>query len=136
MITKTYSELIRLPTFKERYRYLRIGGSIGEYTFGAERYLNQAFYKSKEWRKIRDEVIVRDNGCDLAFEDFDIFDQIVVHHMNPITIEDIENYSDNLVNPEFLICTSELTHKAIHFGNEHLLPRPIVERRPGDTCLW
>lgn len=136
MIIRTYSELIRLPTFKERYRYLRIGGAIGENTFGAERYLNQAFYRSKEWRKVRDEVIVRDNGCDLAFENYDIFDQVIVHHMNPITVDDIEEFSDNLINPEFLICVSEFTHKAIHFGNEHLLPRPVVERRPGDTKLW
>lgn len=136
MTIRTYSELIQLPSFEERYQYLQLGGVIGEYTFQAERYLNQAFYRSKEWRKIRREIILRDFGCDLAMEGFDILDLVHVHHMNPITIDDIENYSERLVNPEFLICTSELTHKAIHYANDRFLPKLALSREAGDTKLW
>lgn len=133
---RTYSELITLPTFKERYEYLRLGGRVGEDTFGFDRYLNQAFYKSEEWRSIRDHVITRDNGCDLGMEGHEIFGRILIHHMNPIRKEDIINRSDILLNPEYLICTIKNTHDAIHYGDESLLVIAPVERRKNDTCPW
>lgn len=134
---RTYSELITIPTFIERYRYLKIGGRVGEDTFGYERYFNQIFYKSKEWKDIRDYVIVRDLGRDLAMEGYDILSNIIVHHMNPITIKDIEQRTDILLDPEFLISTVLNTHNAIHYGDESLLiqEEPIV-RFPNDTCPW
>lgn len=133
---KTYSELMSLPTFEERYRYLRIGGKVGEDTFGFDRYLNQIFYKSDEWKSVRNEIIVRDCGCDLGMSDREIFGRIYIHHMNPITKEDILSRSDYLLNPEYLICTSKLTHDAIHYGDESLLITAPVERRKNDTCPW
>ena len=133
---RTYSELITLPTFKERYEYLRLGGRVGEDTFGFDRYLNQAFYKSEEWRSIRDHVITRDDGCDLGMEGHEIFGRILIHHMNPIRKEDIINRSDILLNPEYLICTIKNTHDAIHYGDESLLVIAPVERRKNDTCPW
>ena len=133
---RTYSELITLSTFKERYEYLRLGGRVGEDTFGFDRYLNQAFYKSEEWRSIRDHVITRDNGCDLGMEGHEIFGRILIHHMNPIRKEDIINRSDILLNPEYLICTIKNTHDAIHYGDESLLVIAPVERRKNDTCPW
>lgn len=133
---RTYSELITLPTFKERYEYLRLRGRVGEDTFGFDRYLNQAFYKSEEWRSIRDHVITRDNGCDLGMEGHEIFGRILIHHMNPIRKEDIINRSDILLNPEYLICTIKNTHDAIHYGDESLLVIAPVERRKNDTCPW
>lgn len=133
---RTYSELIQIPTFLERYRYLRIGGRVGEETFGYDRYLNQTFYQSYEWRRLRHEIIVRDMGCDLAFEGREIFDRILIHHMNPITAEDILRHSDNVLNPEFLICTCKLTHDAIHYGDDSILYQDLVERKAGDTCPW
>ena len=133
---RTYSELIRIPTFEERYAYLRLFGSVGSETFGFDRYLNQMFYKDREWRRTRDLIILRDNGCDLGIEDREIFGQVLVHHMNPITIDDILNRSDYLLNPDYLICTSKLTHNAIHYGTEENLKPLIVERRPNDTCPW
>lgn len=133
---RTYSELITLPTFKERYEYLRLGGRVGEDTFGFDRYLNQAFYKSEEWRSIRDHIITRDNGCDLGMEGHEIFGRILIHHMNPIRKEDIINRSDILLNPEYLICTIKNTHDAIHYGDESLLVIAPVERRKNDTCPW
>lgn len=133
---RTYSELITLPTFKERYEYLRLGGRVGEDTFGFDRYLNQAFYKSEEWRSIRDHVITRDNGCDLGMEGHEIFGRILIHHMNPIRKEDIINRSNILLNPEYLICTIKNTHDAIHYGDESLLVIAPVERRKNDTCPW
>lgn len=133
---RTYSELITLPTFKERYEYLRLGGRVGEDTFGFDRYLNQAFYKSEEWCSIRDHVITRDNGCDLGMEGHEIFGRILIHHMNPIRKEDIINRSDILLNPEYLICTIKNTHDAIHYGDESLLVIAPVERRKNDTCPW
>ena len=134
---RTYSELITIPTFIERYRYLKIGGRVGEDTFGYERYFNQIFYKSKEWKDIRDYVIVRDLGRDLAMECYDILSNIIVHHMNPITMRDIEQHSDILLNPDFLVSTSLNTHNAIHYGDESLLinAEPII-RTPNDTCPW
>ena len=137
MIIRTYSELVKLATLEERYNYLRIGGKVGESTFGFDRYINQYFYqRCDEWKSIRNYVIVRDNGCDLGVEEYEIKGLILVHHMNPISIEDIERKSDFLLNPEFLISTSLNTHNASHYGNVELLPRPLVERRPFDTCPW
>lgn len=133
---KTYSELIRFKTLEERYRYLRIGGRVGEETFGFDRWMNQVFYKDPRWRDIRDDVITRDNGCDLGLEGYDIHGKIFVHHMNPVTKDDMLYNFDSLLNPEFLISTSKRTHDAIHYGNEDLLPqRPIVRTR-NDTCPW
>ncbi len=133
---KTYSELITLPTFEERYRYLRLGGSVGEDTFGFDRYLNQVFYRSQRWKKIRDYVILRDNGCDLAMPDREIYNRIIIHHMNPITVQDIEHESEFLLDPEFLICTVHSTHNAIHYGDESLLLTVPKERTKNDTCPW
>lgn len=136
MTIRTYSELITIPTFEERYKYLKIGGKVGEETFGFERYLNQEFYKSHEWQSIRRQVIVRDLGCDLGIEDREIHGKIIVHHMNPITIDDIVSASDFLLNPEYLICTLKSTHDAIHYGDESLLIKAPVERMKNDTCPW
>lgn len=136
MSIRTYSELITLPTFEERYHYLRLNGVIGEDTFGFDRYLNQVFYRSSKWKRIRDQVIVRDNGCDLGIEDRAIYGKIIIHHMNPITIQDIERESSFLLNPEFLICTTLNTHNAIHYGDEGLLMLGPVERTKNDTCPW
>lgn len=135
-IIKRYSELITLPTFEERYRYLKIGGKVGEETFGFERYLNQEFYQSDEWKRVRREVIIRDLGCDLGIEGREIHSRIIVHHMNPISINDILSRSDLLLNPEYLICTIKQTHDAIHYGDESLLIKAPVERRKNDTCPW
>lgn len=136
MTIRTYSELILIPTFEERFNYLQLNGRVGEDTFGHQRYLNQVFYKTREWRDLRHYVIVRDNGCDLGVEGFDIYGPIHVHHMNPITIEDIENRSEFLLDPEYLISTSDRTHKAISYGDKSLLPLPPVERFRNDTCPW
>lgn len=136
MIIRTYSELITLPTFEERFDYLQLNGRVGEDTFGHQRYLNQVFYKTREWRDLRHYVIVRDNGCDLGVEGFDIYGPVHVHHMNPITIEDIENRSEFLLDPEYLISTSDRTHKAISYGDKSLLPLPPIERFRNDTCPW
>lgn len=133
---RTYSELIKLPTFEDRYEYLRLDGEVGATTFGSDRYLNQLFYTSDEWRSLRDLVIIRDNGCDLAVDGYDIRKFIVVHHMNPISVEDILQHSAKLIDPEFLICTSDKTHKAIHYGDASLLPRPPIARFQNDTCPW
>ena len=136
MSIRTYSELITLPTFEERFRYLQLGGKVGEDTFGHDRYLNQMFYTSDEWRRIRRDVIVRDNGCDLGIQDREIHGLIIIHHMNPITIEDITNRSEFLLNPEYLISTVKNTHDAIHFSDERILITDPIERRPNDTCPW
>lgn len=136
MSIKTYSELIEIPTFEERYEYLKLTGKVGEETFGFDRYLNQVFYRSKEWRSIRDYVINRDNGCDLAMEGHEIFGRVLIHHMNPIRKEDILRRSDFLLNPEYLITTVKLTHDAIHYGDKDLLMIAPVERTKNDTCPW
>lgn len=136
MKIRTYSELILLPTFEERYEYLKLGGSVGLETFGFDRYLNQAFYKSEEWQSVRDFVIVRDNGCDLAMRDRGIPNRIYIHHMNPITVDDILNRSDFLLNPDYLITTTHNTHNAIHYGDKNLLVVGPIERRKNDTCPW
>lgn len=133
---KTYSELIKLPTFKERYRYLKMNGIVGEETFGFDRWLNQAFYKSKEWLAIRDHVIFRDNGCDLGIPEREIHGRVLIHHMNPITKRDILDRSDFLLNPEYLITTTKVTHDAIHFSDESLLYEDPIERTMNDTCPW
>ena len=136
MRIKSYSELCSLQTFEERYEYLRIGGQVGAVTFGFEGYLNQAFYRSCEWRRARDEVIVRDNGCDLGILGREIHETIYIHHINPITIEDIENGSSLLFDPNNLISTIHTTHQAIHYGDKSLLRILPPERRRGDTDLW
>ena len=133
---RTYSELRRIDDFEERYEYLRIGGGVGRETFGFDRYMNQQFYTSREWKQIRQKVIARDLGCDLGIEGHDIFDQIQVHHMNPMTPDDIKHGNDDILDPEFLISTSHRTHNAIHFGDKNLLPKTMVARQPGDTKLW
>ena len=136
MNIRSYSELIKLSTFEERYEYLRLCGEVGKETFGFDRYLNQQFYKSDEWRSIRDTVIVRDNGCDLGIEGRNIYGRILIHHMNPITKDDILNRSEFLLNPEYLICTMKNTHDAIHYGDDMLLVKDPIERSRNDTCLW
>lgn len=133
---KCYSELMLFPTFQARYQYLRLNGEVGKETFGFDRYMNQFFYRSPEWRRVRDFVITRDEGCDLGIPGREIFGRIVIHHMNPIRPEDIRNRSDLLLDPEYLITTIHDTHLAIHYGDEHLLLQEPVERRPNDTCPW
>lgn len=135
---RTYSELIKFSTFEERYEYLRLNGQVAEETFGFDRYLNQIFYKSKEWRSVRDHIITRDNGCDLAVADREIPDgvRIYIHHMNPIMVKDILHRSDILLNPEYLITTIKNTHDAIHYGDSSLLYSVPVERTRNDTCPW
>lgn len=134
---KTYSELCKLKTFEERFKYLQLNdGRVGEDTFGYERYLNQQFYRSREWKRLRDELIVRDNGCDLGVEGYNIYGRVIIHHMNPITKDDILNQTDYLMNPEFLICTTHNTHNAIHYGDESLLILDPIERTKNDTCPW
>lgn len=134
---RTYSELIALPTFEERFEYLKLDGQVGEDTFGFDRYLNQRFYHSEEWKQIRREVIVRDKGCDLAIPDREIFGRIIVHHMNPISVSDIDGNEKYILDPEFLITTFKLTHDAIHYGDESLLvtTEPVIRTRD-DTCPW
>lgn len=133
---RTYSELIALPTFVERFKYLQLDGKVGEETFGFDRYLNQMFYKDPEWLEVRDWVIIRDNGCDLAIPDREIKSRILVHHMNPIRKEDILRRSKFLLDPEYLICTVKNTHDAIHYGNEDMLLLEPIERTRNDTCPW
>jgi hypothetical protein len=135
-IIRTYEELITYPTFEERYNYLKLCGIPAEETFGPDRYLNQMFYRSKEWKRIRDIVILRDNGCDLGVEGYDIFEHAIIHHMNPLSVEDIQHSTENLMNPRYLITVSFNTHQAIHYGTKQdplLLPK---ERRPNDMCPW
>lgn len=136
MNIKTYSELITIPTFEERFEYLKLGGQVGIETFGFDRYLNQAFYKSDEWLSIRDYVITRDNGCDLGMEGYEIYGRILIHHINPITKDDIIQRSRILLDPENLITTVKRTHDAIHYGDSNLLMRAPIERRKNDTCPW
>lgn len=134
---RTYSELIQLKTFEERFEYLKIGGTIGIETFGHDRYLNQKFYTSYEWRQFRKQIILRDNGCDLGVDGLDIYGPIFIHHINPINIEDLlENKIEFLLNPEYAICCSDLTHKAIHYSNANILLKGPIERTKYDTCPW
>lgn len=133
---RTYSELSKLQTFDERFQYLKLDGEVGADTFGYDRYLNQRFYHSREWQKIRDQVIIRDNGCDLGVEGYTIHGPIYIHHMNPVSAADIQTASDVLVLLEFLICTSLPTHNAIHYGRGTRPRQDFIERRPNDTCPW
>lgn len=133
---RTYSQLKQLQTFEERYDYLKLGGVVGEDTFGFDRYMNQNFYRSREWKHVRDEVIMRDNGCDLGVDGHEIRGKILIHHMNPITSEDIHRVSDYLLNPEYLICVTHRTHNAIHYGDESLIVTAPIERTQNDTCPW
>ena len=133
---RTYSELIKLKTFKDRFEYLKLDGIVGEETFGFDRYMNQIFYKSREWTSVRRSVIIRDNGCDLGVEGYEIYGKILIHHMNPINLSDIVHKTDELLNPDYLITTVLSTHNAIHYGNASLLPALPIERRENDTCPW
>lgn len=134
---RTYTELNKLKTFEERFEYLKLDNVVGEETFGFDRWLNQQFYKSKEWRRIRDHVIARDCGCDLGAPDHEIIDErILIHHINPITKEDIINNTDFLLNPEYLITTINNTHQAIHYGNDEMLVKAPVTRYKNDQCPW
>lgn len=135
-IIRTYSELIKLPTFEERFEYLKLGGRVGEETFGFDRYLNQLFYNTPEWKSTRNFVITRDFGCDLGIRGREITGKILIHHMNPITVDDILKRSDFLLNPEYLISTIKNTHDAIHFGDSDLLYKDPIERSKYDTCPW
>ena len=137
MKIRRYSELIQLPTMKDRYEYLKLSNKVGEETFGYDRVFNQNFYSSDIWRKVRREVIIRDNACDLAMPGYEIDNHVTIHHMNPVTREDIKNEEwEKLTDPEYLICVSYRTHQAIHYGDSSLLPQLPIERRPGDTCPW
>lgn len=133
---RCYTDLIQLPTFQERYEYLRLAGRVGEDTFGFDRYINQKFYRSPEWKQVRRDVIIRDEGRDLAMEGYELQDNIFVHHMNPIAPKDLIDISEWVLNPEYLVCVSKRTHDAIHFGDARLLPKLPTERTPNDMCPW
>lgn len=133
---KTYNELLKLPTWDERFKYLKLDASVGNETFGQNRFLNQDFYHSAEWRRLRDYIILRDNGCDLAVEGMQIYGKIYIHHMNPIVEKDIIHQTDFLIDPEYLICVSHNTHNLIHYGIEDLVNNDWTPRSEGDTCLW
>lgn len=134
-MVRCYSELIKLKTFEERFEYLRLNGTVAAETFGFDRWVNQRFYKSDEWKKVRRDVILRDNGCDLGLEGYELQNEIYVHHMNPITVKDIDQVRAIVLNPEYLITVSFNTHNAIHYGGLHLIPK-LIERTPNDTCPW
>lgn len=136
MSIKTYSELILLPTFEERFKYLQLNGRVGDDTFGFDRYINQKFYRSAEWKRIRDYIIIRDNGCDLALDGYEIHGRILIHHINPITISDIKFSTEYLMNPDYLICVTHNTHNAIHYGDEKQIITGPVVRTKNDTCPW
>lgn len=136
MSIRTYSELRRLGTFEDRYSYLELKGQVGTKTFGFDRWINQSFYNSGEWRAVRNQVIVRDDGCDLGIPGYEVYSGLLIHHMNPVTLEDLENGEDWVLDPNYLITTSLQTHNAIHYGDKSLLPRGPVERKSGDTTLW
>ena len=136
MTIRTYSELITLPTFEERFKYLKLNGKVGEKTFGFDRYLNQIFYKSYAWLKVRDSVIIRDCGCDLGISGREIYGKILVHHMNPIEDKDLINKNDIILDPEYLICTTKNTHDTIHYGDTDLLFTDPIIRSKNDTCPW
>lgn len=136
MTIRTYAELSRIHDFEERYKYLALRGQVGAATFGFDRYINQQFYTSRQWRQVRQHVIARDLGCDLGVDGFEVHDKIIIHHMNPMTVDDVVHGDSSILDPEFLISTTHRTHNAIHYGDEKLLPRQFVDRRPGDTKLW
>ena len=133
---RTYRDLKQFPTFQERFEYLKLNGKVGEETFGFDRYFNQRFYRSKEWKDVRNYVIARDRGCDLAIFDREIFGKVLIHHMNPVSLDDIRHSSDYLLDPEYLICVSKQTHDAIHYGDASLLILEPIVRKPNDTILW
>lgn len=135
-MNRSYSELRRIDSFEDRYHYLSLKGSVGRSTFGFDRYLNQQFYTSRQWRQVRHQVIVRDMGCDLGVEGYEINTRLYIHHMNPMTVDDIVHGSEDILNPEYLITTTHSTHNAIHYGDVTLLARPLQERSAGDTKLW
>lgn len=135
-MNRRYSELITLDTPEERFEYLRLNGRVGEETFGYQRHLNQELYSGSDWKRFRRDIIVRDNGCDMALPDNEIGGMIVVHHINPITAEDVESNSYKIWDPENVVCVSDRTHKAIHYGDKNLLPEKLNVRKPGDTKLW
>ena len=134
--TKLYSELITIPTYEERFKYLQLKGAVGNDTFGYDRYLNQILYNSPEWKRLRNQIIIRDNGRDLGCEGYEIYGRILIHHMNPITVDDIVSRDPIVFDPENLICVSHNTHNAIHYGDENLLIMAPVERTKNDTCPW
>lgn len=136
MRIRSYTELQRLDTFEERFEYLKLRGAVGESTFGFDRYLNQAFYRSTQWRHIRDQVITRDEGCDLGLTNYEIFDRVIIHHMNPMSSKDIVQGDHAILDPEFLVVVSHQTHNAIHYGDIRLLKQKPIVRKPGDTKLW
>ena len=136
MIIRTYNELMLLPTFEERFEYLKLSGRVGEETFGFDRWLNQKFYRSAEWKHLRDQVIIRDNGCDLGVEGRDIYGKILIHHMNPISKKDILERTDLLLNPMYLISVTKQTHDAIHYSDESILMNDPIVRSRNDTCPW
>jgi len=133
---RSYSELERISTFEERFRYLALRSTVGGATFGHERHMNQRFYRSRQWKQLRDFVISRDGGCDLGIDGYEIYTGLYIHHMNPMTPNDIRHGNDDILDPEYMITTTLRTHNAIHYGDETLLARPFAERRPGDTALW
>ena len=133
---RSYSDLRRLDSFEERYEYLRLRSSVGQVTFGFDRYINQQFYRSTQWKQIRDHVIARDRGLDLGVDGYEIYDKIIIHHMNPMTVEEIEHGNSDILDPEFLISTTHRTHNAIHYGDRSLLVKPLVKRTRNDTKLW
>lgn len=135
-MVKTYSDLRRISTHLDRYRYLSLRGFVGDSTFGFDRWMNQEFYRSREWRRLRSDILLRDNGCDLGVEGFEIHDRPIIHHMNPMTSEDIIRSNEDNLNPEYLITVTHATHNAIHYGDESLLPRTLSVRTHGDTKLW
>lgn len=136
MKTRSYRELSRLHTFEERFEYLSLRGVVGQATFGFDRYINQQFYTSTQWRQVRDRVIARDLGMDLGIDGYEIYDKIIIHHMNPMTADEIEHGDSDILDPEYLITTTHQTHNAIHYGDKSRLRQPLIERRPGDTRLW
>ena len=136
MSIRTYSELITIPTFEERFKYLQLKGSVGKDTFGYDRYLNQVLYRSPEWKRLRNQIIIRDGGCDLACDGYDIYDKVLIHHLNPITVEDVLARSRKVFDPDNLVCVSHSTHNAIHYGDVDLLVTGPIIRTKNDTCPW
>lgn len=136
MSIRTYSELITIPTFEERFEYLQLKGSVGKDTFGYDRYLNQVLYRSPEWKRLRNQIIIRDDGCDLACDGYDIYGKVLIHHMNPITVEDVLARSRKVFDPDNLVCVSHNTHNAIHYGDVDLLVTGPIIRTKNDTCPW
>lgn len=136
MSIRTYSELITIPTFEERFEYLQLKGSVGKDTFGYDRYLNQVLYRSPEWKHLRNKIIIRDGGCDLACDGYDIYGKVLIHHLNPITVEDVLARSRKVFDPDNLVCVTHNTHNAIHYGDSDLLVTGIITRTKNDTCPW